>query len=49
VVPSEAFEGLEDVDSPRLAHDPEDQCARKEHLIKVGRRIRLKRNIGPLI
>jgi hypothetical protein len=31
-----------------LRHDPEYRCVRKEHLIEVGRRIRLKRNIGPL-
>jgi phosphoserine phosphatase len=28
-----------------LRHDPEYRCVRKEHLIEVGRRIRLKRNI----
>jgi phosphoserine phosphatase len=31
-----------------LRHDPEYRCVRKEYLIEVGRRIRLKRNIGPL-
>jgi 2-hydroxy-3-keto-5-methylthiopentenyl-1-phosphate phosphatase len=28
-----------------LQHDPEYRCVRKEHLIEVGRRIRLKQNI----
>jgi 2-hydroxy-3-keto-5-methylthiopentenyl-1-phosphate phosphatase len=31
-----------------LRHDPEYRRVRKEHLIEVGRCIRLKRNIGPL-
>jgi phosphoserine phosphatase len=31
-----------------LRHDPAYRCVRKEHLVEVGRRIRLKRNIGPL-
>ncbi len=31
-----------------LLHDPEYRCVRKEHLIEVGRRIRLKPNIGLL-
>ena len=31
-----------------LLHDPEYRRVRKEHLIEVGRRIRLKRNIGLL-
>jgi hypothetical protein len=31
-----------------LRHVPEYRCVRKGHLIEVGRRIRLKRNIGPL-
>ena len=29
-----------------LRHDPEFRRARREHLIQVGRRVRLKRNIG---
>ncbi len=32
-----------------LRHDPEFRRVRKEHLIEVGRRVRLKRNIGLLI
>src|SRR6266566_9032981 len=28
-----------------LLHDPEYRCVRKEHLIEVGKRIRLKQNI----
>jgi phosphoglycolate phosphatase-like HAD superfamily hydrolase len=28
-----------------LLHDPEFRCVRKEHLVEVGKRIRLKRNI----
>lgn len=28
-----------------LLHDPEYRCVRKEHLVEVGRRIRLKQNI----
>ena len=31
-----------------LRHDPEFRRVRREHLVEVGRRIRLKRNIGPL-
>jgi 2-hydroxy-3-keto-5-methylthiopentenyl-1-phosphate phosphatase len=32
-----------------LLHDPEYRCVRKEHLIEVGKRIRLKQNIGELL
>jgi phosphoserine phosphatase len=32
-----------------LRHDPEFRRARREHLIEVGRRVRLKRNIGLLM
>ncbi|HLJ50975.1 MAG TPA: hypothetical protein VKU01_33435 [Bryobacteraceae bacterium] len=28
-----------------LLHDPEYRCVRREHLIEVGRRVRLKSNI----
>src|SRR5467141_5348941 len=28
-----------------LLHDPEYRCVRKDHLIEVGKRIRLKQNI----
>src|ERR1700732_5383393 len=28
-----------------LLHDPEYRCVRKEHLVEVGKRIRLKQNI----
>src|SRR5687767_5340969 len=28
-----------------LLHDPDYRCVRKEHLIEVGKRIRLKQNI----
>ncbi len=31
-----------------LLHDPEYRCVRKEHLIEVGKRIRLKQNIRQL-
>jgi HAD superfamily phosphoserine phosphatase-like hydrolase len=31
-----------------LLHDPEYRCVRKEHLIEVGKRIRLKQNIREL-
>jgi HAD superfamily phosphoserine phosphatase-like hydrolase len=31
-----------------LLHDPEYRCVRREHLIEVGKRIRLKYNIGQL-
>src|SRR5213594_4331675 len=31
-----------------LLHDPEYRCVRKEHLIEVGKQIRLKPNIKPL-
>src|SRR3979490_28229 len=31
-----------------LLHDPEYRCVRKEHLIEVGKRIRLKQNIEGL-
>src|ERR1700745_4475841 len=31
-----------------LLHDPEFRCVRKEHLIEVGRRVRLKANIALL-
>src|SRR6266542_4571528 len=31
-----------------LLHDPEFRCVRKEHLIEVGKRIRLKQNIQEL-
>src|SRR5437660_818113 len=31
-----------------LLHDPEYRCVRKEHLIEVGKRIRLKQNIQEL-
>src|SRR2546425_6436227 len=31
-----------------LLHDPEFRCVRKEHLIEVGKHIRLKPNIKPL-
>src|SRR5258706_3260406 len=32
-----------------LLHDPEYRCVRKEHLIEVGKRIRLKQNIQELL
>ena len=32
-----------------LLHDPEYRCVRKEHLIDVGKRIRLKQNIRELL
>jgi len=32
-----------------LRHDPEYRSARREHLAEVGRRVRLKRNIGALM
>jgi phosphoserine phosphatase len=32
-----------------LLHDPEYRKVRREHLVEVGRRIRLKRNIGRLV
>jgi len=32
-----------------ILHDPEYRCVRKEHLIEVGKRIRLKANIGLLL
>ena len=32
-----------------LLHDPEYRCVRREHLIEVGKRIRLKKNITSLI
>src|ERR1700683_4736998 len=32
-----------------LLHDPEFRCVRKEHLSAVGKRIRLKANIGDLL
>jgi 2-hydroxy-3-keto-5-methylthiopentenyl-1-phosphate phosphatase len=32
-----------------LLHDPEYRCVRKEHLVEVGKRIRLKKNIPALI
>ena len=32
-----------------LLHDPEYRCVRREHLIEVGRQIRLKRNIEALM
>ena len=32
-----------------LRHDPAYRCVRREHLVEVGRRIRLKRNIGLLM
>src|SRR5436853_539257 len=32
-----------------LLHDPEYRKVRKEHLVEVGRRIRLKSNIGLLV
>jgi len=32
-----------------LLHDPEYRQVRREHLVEVGRRIRLKRNIGRLV
>ncbi len=32
-----------------LLHDPEYRCVRREHLTEVGRRIRLKKNLGTLI
>lgn len=32
-----------------LLHDPEYRCVRKEHLIEVGKRIRLKQNIRELL
>src|SRR5678815_392746 len=32
-----------------LLHDPEYRCVRKEHLIEVGTRIRLKQNIRELL
>jgi HAD superfamily phosphoserine phosphatase-like hydrolase len=31
-----------------LLHDPEFRCVRKDHLIEVGKRVRLKENIGLL-
>src|SRR3977135_442180 len=31
-----------------LLHDPQYRCVRKEHLIEVGKRIRLKQNIEGL-
>jgi 2-hydroxy-3-keto-5-methylthiopentenyl-1-phosphate phosphatase len=31
-----------------LLHDPEYRCVRKEHLVKVGKRIRLKQNLKEL-
>src|SRR6478752_923438 len=32
-----------------LLHDPEYRCVRREHLVEVGKRIRLKKNIATLI
>src|SRR6266704_2560232 len=32
-----------------LLHDPEYRCVRKEHLIEVGKRIRLKANVELLL
>ena len=32
-----------------LLHDPEFRCVRKEHLIEVGKRVRLKANIESLL
>jgi HAD superfamily phosphoserine phosphatase-like hydrolase len=32
-----------------LLHDPEFRCVRKEHLVEVGKRVRLKQNIKLLI
>src|SRR5713226_3696615 len=32
-----------------LLHDPEYRCVRREHLIEVGKRIRLKQNIQELL
>jgi phosphoserine phosphatase len=32
-----------------LRHDPEFRAVRREHLVEVGRRVRLKRNIGLLV
>src|SRR6266850_5648780 len=32
-----------------LLHDPEYRQVRKEHLVEVGKRIRLKHNIGRLV
>jgi HAD superfamily phosphoserine phosphatase-like hydrolase len=32
-----------------LRHDPEFRVVRREHLVEVGRRVRLKRNIGLLV
>src|SRR5258708_4546011 len=32
-----------------LQHDPEYRCVRKEHLVEVGKRIRLKQNIKLLL
>jgi HAD superfamily phosphoserine phosphatase-like hydrolase len=31
-----------------LLHDPDLRCVRKEHLVEVGKRVRLKRNIAEL-
>ncbi len=31
-----------------LLHDPEYRCVRREHLVEVGKRVRLKSNIGRL-
>src|SRR3982074_2880224 len=31
-----------------LLHDPDLRCVRKEHLIEVGKRVRLKKNIALL-
>src|SRR5579863_3860781 len=32
-----------------LLHDPEFRCVRKEHLIEVGKRVRLKANVELLL
>ena len=32
-----------------LLHDPEFRCVRKEHLVEVGRRVRLKANVNRLL
>jgi 2-hydroxy-3-keto-5-methylthiopentenyl-1-phosphate phosphatase len=32
-----------------LLHDPEYRCVRREHLVEVGKRIRLKKNINALV
>jgi 2-hydroxy-3-keto-5-methylthiopentenyl-1-phosphate phosphatase len=32
-----------------LLHDPEYRCVRREHLVEVGKRIRLKKNIAALV